>query len=443
MRARAYFPPTAVVMALVVGFVLTGLIAFYYFKFSPEHDGVILSEGLMLGGIAGLIASLITATLLGRHEVDYTGRLLDQADRTILDLNHLLTDSNESLMWSNYQLKNILQALKGGVIATHQDGTVFILTERAQTLLGPAQVSDIDSSNKLSAMGTNYARLAEMGDASAEKASPVLEEISVCYPENRILQIYTTPFIAKNRREGELYFIEDVTHLRQLEVMRSDFVSNVTHELKTPLTSIHGYIELLRSDPRDPETRALFYDIIDIETDRLKSLIEDLLDLSEIEHTERGGARGDREENLFTVVEEVRLALTPLAESAQVEIRDLIPEDLRFTCNRGRFTELFTNLMSNAIRYNRPGGFVEVSGGIVRDRLELIVRDNGIGIAEEEQRRVFERFYRVDKARSRQTGGTGLGLSIVKHIVNLYEGTITLTSKPGEGSSFVMHFPLS
>ncbi|HHX36351.1 MAG TPA: PAS domain-containing sensor histidine kinase, partial [Clostridiaceae bacterium] len=286
-------------------------------------------------------------------------------------------------------------------------------------------------------------RLAEAGEEVTDEATSGLAwEIKISQPEERTLEIYTAPFTADDTSEGVLFVIKDVTLIRHLEQIRTEFVSNVTHELKTPLTSIQGYLELLVANERDLATRQQFYQIMEIETDRLKNLIDDLLNLSEIEQAERSEHAHDRAVNLFTIVDDIIFSLAPQAEQRDVTIYNQLPVHLTYVANPIRMRQLFTNLISNAIKYNKDGGSVWISSSLARNRLELVVRDNGLGIPRDQHERLFERFYRVHKERSRELGGTGLGLSIVKHIVNLYDGSISLDSEPGEGTSFIILLPL-
>lgn len=229
-------------------------------------------------------------------------------------------------------------------------------------------------------------------------------------------------------------------NLRRLEQVRSEFVSNVTHELKTPLTSIRGYVELLQSGVRNEATRSEFYEIIDIEAERLHVLIDELLDISEIENNV-GQEQRVKACDLGAVLFDVESRLQPLAEKAKVELQVAEIRGLTIAADPQRIRQLISNLLDNAIKYNRPDGWVRVDAQQQQGYVVITVEDNGIGIAPEHHARLFERFYRVDKSRSRELGGTGLGLSIVKHIVQLYGGEISVVSRPGEGSTFQVRLP--
>ncbi len=225
---------------------------------------------------------------------------------------------------------------------------------------------------------------------------------------------------------------------QKAENIRKEFVANVTHELKTPLTSISGFIETLQDGAADdPEIRTKFIDIIAIETARLKRLIEDILVLSDIENKKET----DPEKiNIRKSIEETAQIIRPIAEMREVEILTDINEELYITGSDDRFRQMMVNLIENAVKYSNPGGRVWVSGKQEYGRTVICVRDEGIGIAKEHLERLFERFYRVDKSRSKKVGGTGLGLSIVKHIAALLDAELKVESELGKGSSFYVIF---
>ena len=241
------------------------------------------------------------------------------------------------------------------------------------------------------------------------------------------------PFLSKVR-EMEIAVEES----RRAESIRKEFVANVSHELKTPLTSISGFIETLQAGAaEDPEIRTKFIDIIAIETSRLKRLIEDLLVLSEIEN------KKDAEERVFDVrnaVESTVLALEPLAEDKHIDIVTKIDEGISITGSVDRFRQMLVNLIENAIKYSDEGSNVWVSAEDDGQHVTVSVKDEGIGIAPEHHDRLFERFYRVDKSRSKKVGGTGLGLSIVKHIAVLFGAKLKVESEVGKGSTFFVIF---
>lgn len=262
---------------------------------------------------------------------------------------------------------------------------------------------------------------------------------------------------------GAIILFQDITQIDKLQKMRSEFVANVTHELKTPLTSIRGFVDTLRNGAmQNPEVSGKFLDIIDVEAERLHHLISDILSLSEIE--EMKVDTDFTEFDIYPLIDEVIVLLDDEATERTVSViveegfseeqstdlyessvrqddfySDEKPQSLIIKANRNRIKQTLINLIENAIRYNVPGGKVYVSTGKnAAEELVIRVRDTGNGISHEHLPRIFERFYRVDKGRSKELGGTGLGLSIVKHIAMLYKGNVTVDSVVGRGSVFTV-----
>ena len=241
-------------------------------------------------------------------------------------------------------------------------------------------------------------------------------------------------------REGTILVFHDLTRLKQLERTREEFVANVSHELRTPLSLIKGYVETLLDGARgNPEVAERFLKIIERNTKRLDLLIQDLLTISALE-------AGRMKLNLHQValrplVEKIFTELKPPADNKNISLINQLPE-LNATADSNRLEQVLANLVDNAIKYGRAQGRVIV-GGKRRDdgKIEIFVQDDGPGIPTEALERVFERFYRVDKARSREQGGTGLGLSIVKHIVQAHGGEVWVKSESGKGATFFFTLP--
>jgi two-component system phosphate regulon sensor histidine kinase PhoR len=272
-------------------------------------------------------------------------------------------------------------------------------------------------------------------------------------PEDRILHFDGVPMYEGNESNGDvrvfkgmLFLLQDVTDIRRLEVMRSEFVANVSHELKTPIAAVKGFAEtLLTGGVQDEETARSFLKIIYDEGDRLNRLIGDILDLSKIE-SRRVLLEYEpvHVKDLFDRIFEV---LHSSASKKSISMQHNIADYIFIEGDEDRLRQIFMNLLSNAISYTPEGGRVRVEAKIdheneENERIIITVSDTGIGIPKKDLPRIFERFYRVDKARSRSSGGTGLGLSIVKHLVELHHGTITVESKVGEGSSFILDLPV-
>ena len=241
----------------------------------------------------------------------------------------------------------------------------------------------------------------------------------------------------------------DVSHVVRAEEMRTDFVANVTHELRSPLTALSGFIETLRDAARDdPEARERFLAIMEKEAARMDRLIDDLLSLSRVEADER--VRPREAVDVALALAHVVAVLRPKAEARDQTITlDAQVESAEARADADQLGQVFHNLLDNALKYSSPGTDVRVelrrerASGFAGEVVRIDIRDEGEGIAPEHVPRLTERFYRVDKGRSRASGGTGLGLAIVKHIVNRHRGRLSIVSRPGEGSTFTVRLPLA
>ncbi len=236
--------------------------------------------------------------------------------------------------------------------------------------------------------------------------------------------------------EGVLLVMNDISRMKVLERIRTDFVSNVSHELKTPVTLIKGFVETLLTEKElDADSRTKFLRIIDKHSDRLAAIIEDLLRLSRIENEGRETLTL-RKLSINDLVGNVINNFRELSEKYGISLEGHCPEDLYATLDGGLFERALADLIDNGIKYNQPGGRVLITVEAEEAGIIINVDDTGPGIPEQERERIFERFYRIDKGRSRESGGTGLGLSIVKHIISLHNGTIEVRERPGGGSRF-------
>ncbi len=257
--------------------------------------------------------------------------------------------------------------------------------------------------------------------------------------EFKHFEVYGAPIIGTNDEwKGIVLVFHDITELKKLEQMRKDFVANVSHELKTPITSIKGFSEtLLDGALNDRETAEYFLSIILKESDRLQTLIQDLLDLSKIE--QQGFKLSIQACDVKEILEDIEVILKGKAKEKEIELTYTVPEGFFFVeGDLYRLKQIFINLINNALTYTPKGGSVHVQVEKDAGAVIVTVSDTGIGIKSEEIPRIFERFYRVDRARSRNSGGTGLGLAIVKHLVEAHKGLITVNSQLGEGTTFTV-----
>lgn len=241
---------------------------------------------------------------------------------------------------------------------------------------------------------------------------------------------------------GALIVLNDISRLRTVEKIRRDFVANVSHELKTPITSIKGFLETLKEGAlNDPENADRFLDIVIKHTDRLSLIIEDLLSLSRIERDAEKGEIAVEVGSLKEVFEAVEKTCREKAQPKSIKLEYAVENDLVAEINLTLLEQAVVNLVDNAIKYSEPESSVKLEAFRTPDEIVIKVQDHGCGIPRDHLDRIFERFYRVDKARSRKIGGTGLGLSIVRHIVLAHRGRIDVESAVGRGSTFSIHLP--
>jgi len=360
--------------------------------------------------------------------------------KTISDLNStlgLLKARINSLENENFRIHAILSSMVEGVIAVDKDTRVLSLNPTAENIFNITPNS---------ALGRIFLEvfpnndIAEIITQVLKNSEFVSKELTLIWPMQKVFQVNASPLFESKTINGCLLVIHDITEMRRLETMRRDFVANVSHELKTPLTSIKGFVETLLEGALDDKENSLnFLKIINNHADRLNTLINDLLDLSRIESKEM--LLHKEKFNLANLVNVVMLGFKSQAKQKAVQLSSDLPQDLEIFADKSKIEQVLTNLINNAIKYNKEKGFVRVYSEQLADKVKIIVEDSGSGIPARDILRIFERFYRVDKARSRELGGTGLGLSIVKHIVELHGGTTGVESTEGLGSKFWFTLP--
>lgn len=256
---------------------------------------------------------------------------------------------------------------------------------------------------------------------------------------NRRFDVHVAP-IELGGATYAIGFFYETTQIDRLESVRQEFLSNISHELRTPLTSILAFVETLEDGGiDDDENNRHFLNVIRRNAERMHSLIADILELSLIES---GNVTIDvREVKLFATVHDVMSALSAKAKERDVELKNIVPEDTIVFADSVRLEQMLTNLIDNGIKFNRQGGSVTVASELVDGMDVIFVADTGEGILPEHSHRIFERFYRADRARSREIGGTGLGLAIVKHLAKLHGGEVTVNSVLGSGTTFRIELP--
>jgi two-component system sensor histidine kinase SenX3 len=314
-----------------------------------------------------------------------------------------------------------------GLVACDSSGRVVFQNARARELV------EADDGDLLARRAVDAAL------ARALRGSPHEETLELFSPARRALEVKAFPLGTKEQPVGAVVTVDDVSELRRLEAVRRDFVANLSHELKTPLGALSLLAETLEGED-DPEVVARLTARMGAEARRFSRILDDLLDLSRIES---GGTGTLAPVALAAVVDEATEGFFETAEARGVELSVSSPgEDVWVLANRRDLVSAVANLVDNAIKYSEPGGPVQLCAGRAGDRAYITVRDKGIGIPKRDQERIFERFYRVDRARSRWTGGTGLGLAIVRHVAAYHGGDVSVESAEGEGSTFRLTLPL-
>ncbi|MFA6142642.1 MAG: ATP-binding protein [Candidatus Omnitrophota bacterium] len=343
-----------------------------------------------------------------------------------------IEDKIKKIEEQNQKLAAIFNSMIEGIIVVDKAGRLISINHTIENIFG---ISKKDAEGKLFLDKIRNNDISGVIDKVLCAGKPVSDEITVIYPVHKIFDINAIPIFNLNSVSGCLVVIHDVTEVRRLETVRSDFIANVSHELKTPLTSITGFIEtLLEGALDDKENSREFLKIIQEHAARLNSLVNDLLSLSHLESKEITLDKKDI--NLHRLTEEVILGFKSQLRKRNVEVSNELPVGLLIRADRDRIEQVLTNLIDNAIKFNKEKGRVRIYGQAVDGKTKITIEDSGMGIPEKDIPRIFERFYRVDKARSRELGGTGLGLSIVKHIVELHEGEVGVESAEGFGSKF-------
>lgn len=353
-----------------------------------------------------------------------------------------LKSNISELQDKNTQLKSILTSMKEGLIAIDNDKRIIMINLPAIKLFN-INKENILQKDILSLIVDDELRK-DLEIIIDDNESDEIE-VTIDGPDMKILKIYTDLIKLNrdpNRIIGKLILILDVTEMRKLEKMRTEFVANVSHELKTPLTSIMGFVETLKNGAINNEkVRDRFLNIIEIETERLTRLIDDLLTLSDIESNKLSFSKKEDIEINEAMIEIIHM-MDEIAKQKNLEFTYKIEKELpKVYGNRDWFKQMILNLIDNAIKYTHEGGSVRVLTYKKNDNICISIKDTGIGIPEKDIPRLFERFYRVDKARSRRVGGTGLGLAIVKHIVISFNGEIEVNSEEGKGTEFLVKIP--
>ena len=403
--------------------------------------------------VFGLVISVLLSFLLAKTMITPIERLTDAAERVadgdfsrkievaardeigILtsafnDMARQLKDTLDAVENERTKLSTLFLHMTDGVAAFSRDGQLIHANPAAERMLQ----TKLDSDTQYKPLFGSIAPLSQV--LSAPSGGYIEGERSV---RGRTLALLLAPFSSESQEGGALVVIRDVTEQHKVEEQRKEFVANVSHELRTPLTNIRSYAETLSDNAGElpPEMERNFLGVILNESDRMTHIVQDLLTLSRFD-----SGRSELKLSQFSfgnAVQDVYNAVILEGQKHQHQITLDLPTDLpEIRADRERVLQVMMNVVSNAIKYTPDGGCIAISAGRDGPRVWMEVADNGIGIPEEDRARVFERFYRVDKARSRQSGGTGLGLSIAKEIMDRHEGHLGLVDREGPGTTVRM-----
>ena len=354
---------------------------------------------------------------------------------TLNDMAAQLEDQITVVTQQRNEQEAILVSMQEGVLALDPQAHVIAMNPAAEALLAVSAAQARGRTVQEVIRNVGLQRL--LADAMS-KAEPTTGEIVLRGDEERFLQGTATALRdAAGRDLGMLVVLNDITQIRRLEIIRRDFVANVSHELKTPITSIKGFVETLRDGALDDRPQAVrFLEIVARHADRLHAIIEDLLSLSRLEQNNEIAEIPRPEVPLSPIVEAAVLDCSAKAAARHVTVVPSCVPGLHVKANAPLLEQAIVNLLDNAISYSNADGTVWLTARRENGAVRIDVRDEGIGIAPEHVPRIFERFYRTDKARDRASGGTGLGLAIVKHIAQIHDGQVSVASEVGQGSTF-------
>jgi two-component system phosphate regulon sensor histidine kinase PhoR len=421
-----------------------------------------LSRGLWLCGLIVAVAAAAVAFAVFRHiaapledmvrvaslyaDGDLSARAassgINEFDILADTLNRMaegLHDRIETVNRQNLQYEAVLSGMSEGVIALDAEDCVLSINAAACDLL---EVDHERAGGRTLTELTRNVPLERLVGVARGMGKTVEGEAVLHDGAERTVLVRAAPLRNPQGGAGVLIVMNEVTQVRHLEKVRRDFVANVSHELRTPITAIQGFVETLRDGALgDPERAHHFLEILSRQALRLGKIVDDLLALSRIEKESEAGALERSDTRLADVLHAALSDGTPPAKERGVEVRLKCPDDLRLRINPHLIEQAVANLLDNAVKYSNPGGIVDLEAARSGAEVVIIVRDKGVGIPSEHLSRIFERFYCVDKARSRNLGGTGLGLAIVKHIAMAHDGRVEVESTLGKGSTFTIRLP--
>ncbi len=415
-------------------------------------------SGLIIAGLAALLSLLVSHGIRRPMEEirrgverfsrgDFQNPLPVSAIKEIGELSETLNTMAQELQKTvstiteqRNELGAVLSSMAEGVLAMDMEERIIGMNHAASVLFecDPKQVQGRTIQEVI-----RHPELQSLVTKALASEEAVERDVVLYLKEERVLNGHATILSnGEGKRVGVLVVLNDITRLRKLENIRKDFVANVSHEIKTPITAIKGFVETLKDGAMQSSQDAeRFLGIIQNHVQRLEALVEDLLSLSRIEEETEKEAIVLEEKLIKDVLAGALQLCQAKSEPKQIRIGLSCRDDVVAKINPSLLEQAVVNLLDNAIKYSEPGKSVWVQVDTMPKEILIQVRDEGCGIEKQHQERLFERFYRVDKARSRKQGGTGLGLAIVKHIMEAHGGRVSVESQPGRGSAFTLHLP--
>lgn len=414
---------------------------------------IIIAQALLIGIALSLILGFIMSRTLTRpianltkkaqsiSEGNYVQRIDVKSDdelgrlaATFNDMAVMIKNSMDEISREKNKLETVLQHMNDGVLAFDTDQRLILINSEAKTMLGLDDASDISFDSYFKSFGLTVT----MSELLYLK-SMVKQEIDF---DNKYFNAFFATFKSENTglTGGVVVVIQDITDIQRLELSRREFVANVSHELRTPLTTIKTYAETMY-DSADNEDDRHFLSVIVHEVDRMTRIVKDLLTLSSLDHRKLSifKTRFSLDKLLYEVVTKLSVEAKAKGKTITYSSTTELPQ---INADRDRIEQVIINIISNSVKYTGENGIIQVFAGFLYNEIYIKIKDNGIGIPKEDLPKVFERFYRVDKARSREKGGTGLGLSIAYEIIKLHGGTISIDSAPDEGTEVIIKLPV-
>jgi len=452
--AAGFLPPS---LALVI-MMATGM-------FSPGWALVSILLGAIAGGLSAwaisnsivsraqrieALAAALKAHRQPLHVIPHDGDVMGRAERSLLQATDTVIAEIGALTEQRDELEAILRSMTEAVVVTGARGEVILLNGQARKTFALNAEANYQGRDFVELCRDPRLQEFVASSTGSTNGEITAAELRIQNPSPRYLAVSAAPVKrGSDNARAWLFVFHDITQLKTYETMRADFIANLTHEIRTPLSALYGYAETLEHGVEDPDTARRFLGIIERQAKRLARLVDDLLSLSNLER----GLIPLKLEAIAprSILEDAVELMRERAERGGINLEIESSGDLpAIRADRDKMHQVFLNLIDNAIKYSPRGASVTLRARLVNHRndngeatIEMVVADTGEGIPASDIPRLTERFYRVDRARSRELGGTGLGLAIVKHIVQLHEGSLNIESRVGEGTTVTVSLPVT